>query len=331
MAIRLGDGGVALTNGSAWVTVEERSLTDGSLIRTIDVSTLAGSPAFGQSGTATSEGFLSLSGNGSFVVLVGYRAALGTASIATAANIPRAIARIDASGTVDTSTTITDSFTANNFRSAATNDGTGYWAAGANSGVRYVVHNSTGASASVFADVTNNRGVSVFGGQVYASTSGTTGLDGGTQIYNLGALPTSTVAQTSLPGVDVTAPNAFVLFDVTPAVVGADTLFVADTTSAAAGGIRKYSYNGTTWSLVWRANTFTPVGGGANTTSACSHVAAASVGSDIVVLCTAGDAAGNRIIKYVDVGGMSTTAPIGSVLVTAPPLTVYRGLAASPR
>ncbi len=334
MAVRLGDGGVALTNASAWVTLEERAISDGSLVRTVDVSALATSPGFGQSGTATSEGFLSLSGNGNFVVLAGYRAALGTASIATAdGGFPRCIARVSASGVVDTSTIVNDAFALNNFRSAATNDGTGYWAAGANSGVRYVVHNNgpTGTSAPVFVDSANNRGVSVFGGQLYASTAGTTGLDGGTQVFSLGALPQSTVANVSLPGVDVTSPNSFVLFDATPAVMGADTLFVADTSSAANGGVRKYTFNGTVWSLAWRANTYAPAGGGTNLTSTCSHVAAASVGADIVVLCTAGDAAGNRILKYVDVGGTSTTAPIGSVLVTAPALTLYRGLAVSPR
>jgi hypothetical protein len=329
MAIRLGDGGVALSSAATPVTLEERSLSDGSLVRSIDVSALATAPGFGQSGTATSEGFLSLAGNGNFVVLAGYRAALGTASIASAANIPRCIARVDVAGTVDTSTIVTDAFALNNFRSAATNDGTGYWAAGATSGVRYVVHNATtGTSTPVFVDSVNNRGVSVFGGQLYASTNGPTGLDGGTQIYSLGALPQSTVANVSLPGVDVTSPNGFVLFDATPAVVGADTLFVADT-SANSGGVRKYTFNGNSWSLAWRANTFTPAGGGTAVSSSCSHVAAASLGNDIVVLCTASD--GSRIVKYVDVGGASTVAPIGSVLVTAPNLTVYRGVAASPQ
>ncbi|MBE2249140.1 MAG: hypothetical protein IAE78_06275 [Myxococcus sp.] len=333
MALRLGDGGVTLSSVATWVILEERAISDGSLLRTIDVSTLATAPGFGLSGTATSEGYLSLAGNGSFVVFAGYRAPLGTTGISATASatIPRCIARVDVAGNLDTSTIVTDAFSGSNFRGVATNDGMGYWAAGGNSGVRYIVHNSTGASAPVFVDSTNNRAVSVFDGQLYASTSGTTGLDGGTQIFSLGALPQSTAPLTSLPGVDVTSPNAFVLFDATPAVMGADTLYVADTASAANGGVRKYTYNGLTWSLAWRANTFVPAGGGANTTSACSHVAAASVAGDIVVLCTAGDSSANRIVKYVDVGGTSTTAPVGAVLVTAPVNTSYRGVATSPR
>jgi hypothetical protein len=63
-------------------------------------------------------------------------------------------------------------------------------------------------------------------------------------------------------------------------------------------------------------------------TAACNHVAAERVGADVVILCTSGDL---RVVKYVDVGGTSSVAPVATVLTVAPPSTVYRGVAFSPQ
>jgi hypothetical protein len=272
---------------------------------------------------------LTRSGNGAFVVLTGYQAALGTASIASS-TVPRVIVRVDAAGTVSSGTLITDSFLTNNLRGAATNDGTGYWTAGAgnaDAGIRFVTHNGAGATTPVFLDVQNNRSVLVSGGQVYAATSGLTGVpDGGSQIYSLGALPMSTASYAALPGVDVTAPNSFVLLDLSPNVPGLDALYTSDTATGGNGGVRKYSFNGTTWSLAWRANTAEDAGA-----STCSHVTAARTGNDVVVLCVRGDAARNLIVKYVEAGGNATVAPTGVGLVSAPMNMVYRGIAISPQ
>lgn len=105
--------------------------------------------------------------------------------------------------------------------------------------------------------------------------------------------------------------------------MGVDVLYVADTTSAANGGVRKYVFNGLTWALAWRANSFTS--GASNLTAACQYVTAIPTGTDVVVLCS--DTGGTRIIKYLDVGGVSATAPVGALLVTSPTNTAFRGLA----
>jgi hypothetical protein len=328
MVVRLGNGAAALTSASTAVFLEERSLADGTLVRTVDVSSNAGAPGFGMSGTATTEGVLTRSGNGAFVVLAGYQGALGTPLVSTSV-VPRVVVRVDRAGTVSSGTLVTDSFLGVSLRGAASQDGTAYWTVGGgttDAGVRFVTHNGAGATAPVFLDVQNNRSVLVAAGQLFASTSGSMGLpDGGSQIYSLGALPMSTAAYAALPGVDVTAPNSFVLLDLSPNVPGLDALYTSDTATGGNGGVRKYTFNGTTWSLSWRANTAEDAGA-----STCSHVTAARAGNDVVVLCIRGDAARNLIVKYVEAGGNATVAPTGVGLVSAPLNTVYRGIAMSP-
>ncbi len=331
MVIRLGAGSAALSNANTAVFLEEHAISDGALVRTIDVSTLAGSAGFGMSGTATSEGALSRAGNGLSVLLAGYQAPLGTASIA-ASSVPRCVARVDGAGAVSATTIITDAFSGNNARGAATNDGTGYWfvggsGAGIDAGVRYVVHNSTGATTPVYVDITNNRASLVAQGQLFASTAGATGVpDGGSRIFGLGALPMSSASYVNLPGVDVLAPNSFALLDLNVGVAGLDTLYTSDTTGSGNGGVRKYTFDGNVWTQAWRANTAEDAGA-----ATCSHVAAERVGADVVVLCTRGDSARNLVVKYVDVGGASATAPAGFGLFAAPTNTVYRGVAFSPQ
>src|SRR5204862_488216 len=100
------------------------------------------------SGSASSEGALSLSGDGRFLVLAGYAAPPGTAGVAgsTTAAVRRVIGRIDAAGIIDTSSLLTTAFSANNVRSAASADGSGFWAAGAGGGTGGIWFIPLGAS-----------------------------------------------------------------------------------------------------------------------------------------------------------------------------------------
>ncbi len=86
------------------------------------------------SGTATSEGLLTLSSNGQYLVLAGYDAAVGTAGVANTASaaVNRVIGRVDAAATIDTTTALTDAYsgtagTAGNPRGAVSTDGMNFW------------------------------------------------------------------------------------------------------------------------------------------------------------------------------------------------------------
>src|SRR5687768_3957205 len=69
VVVRVGDGSAALTSPSTAAFLEERAPTDGSLIQVIPLPTAAAGAqgALTLSGTATSEGFLTITTDGNFL------------------------------------------------------------------------------------------------------------------------------------------------------------------------------------------------------------------------------------------------------------------------
>ncbi len=129
-------------SGSASPVFLSEFATSGSQSQAVQTVPIWSSKASGStnpltlSGTAGSEGGLSLSTNGAYLVLAGYDTAAGgkTQNNST-------IALVNNSGTVNSSTTTT-LLSGNNTRSAASVDGTSVWAAGNNG----VVYETTGTS-----------------------------------------------------------------------------------------------------------------------------------------------------------------------------------------
>ena len=247
MVVRLGDASAALTNAATAVFVEERYESTGDVYRTITLPTAAGTPKpFTLSGTADTSGGLTLSTDGHYVTLAGFRAAIPTASVAntTAATVARSVARIDASGGFDTSTTLgTAAFTGDNPRSAITTTGTQFWVAGnasnSNRGVYYA--GSLGATTSTLIESATNatRICQIASNQLYCdANSGTLGL------FAVGSgLPTMTIPaapfSTPLTGtVDAAASYYAIVFTDT------NTLYVADDRAPPNGGIQKWTSNG---------------------------------------------------------------------------------------
>jgi hypothetical protein len=169
------------------------------------------------SGSATSEGALTLSSDGRFLTIAGYNAAAGTAGVATSTTISRGVAEINFYGTVDTSTvlanntTATGTYSGNNIRSAASADGSSFFLGGtsaSNGGVRYTTKGGT-SSTQLESTQTNTRVVNIANGNLYFSTgssiTGPPAYPAG--IYQIGSSGVSTsggqsislVAQTSSP------------------------------------------------------------------------------------------------------------------------------------
>jgi len=274
------------------------------------------------SGSASSEGSLSLSGDGRFLVLAGYAAIPGTSGIAgtTTAAVRRVIGRIDAFGAIDTSSLLTTAFSGNNVRSAASADGTGFWAAGAGGGSGGIWFIPLGASGGlqVVSSPNNFRCAEVIGGQLYASAANGSAFD----VFAVGSgLPT--VGGTTVVGLTgntstAASPFAYQLFDLDPNVPGPDTLYVADDRAAASGGgVQK-------WALA----------GGKATLVATLNLPAAPIGfrgltgfvanGQVTLVGTTADANANRLVVIVDNG-----AP-GAVVAAAPTNTAFRGVALSP-
>ena len=113
------------------------------------------------------------------------------------------------------------------------------------------------------------------------------------------------------------SPYGFAFFD-RASVKGIDTVYVADDrTPASGGGIQKWSWNGTTWSL---AKTFTN-----GITTGVRGLAAEVVAGKVVVYATTTEATQNKLVKLVDDG--SASPAIIDASSTAAANTVYRGVA----
>jgi hypothetical protein len=226
------------------VFVDEFSPT-GTLIQTIALPSAAGGGTLlTASGTATSEGLLTVSPDGRYITITGYNAALGTTGVASTATtaVARSIAVLDAfSGTTAYATTT--SFSGNNIRSAVSSNGTDIWATGGNTGVVNTITGATGAGTIVANSTTNLRQSNIFDGQLYASTGSGSTL----RLATVGTgLPTTT-GQTfaNIPGFATSgSPYAFFFADLSSSVSGVDTLYVAADDAAA---LTKYSLVSGSW------------------------------------------------------------------------------------
>lgn len=327
--LRVGDGVTALSSAAAPVSLEWR-LTDGSATpgapgtTGMPQATSGSNYTFTLSGTATSEGHLSLSANGKYVLLAGYAAGVGTLNVSTqsADVVPRVVGRVDAFGNVNTSTLVSGAFSASNVRGATSTDGSSIWVSGNSTttgGVHFITVGSS-FGTQVLANPLNTRCVHVIDGQLY----GTSGAGTFVNVFEVGAgAPTSSgQTATSLPGLPTVgaSPYGFALLDLSAAVSGPDTLYVADDRSpASGGGIQKYVFDGGTWSLVatW-----------SDGTSGVRGLAATSTAAGVRIAATTSDSSANKLITLLDDGSASPPVTVATV---APTNTVFRGVAFAPQ
>ena len=264
VVVRVGDGTTALSGSAAATSLLEFTPVGAAVgtARALPVADAGATLAFTETGSSTSDASLTRSADGRYLVLTGYNAVPGTATVASgtqAAATNRLIGRIAADGTINTSTRITDAFNATNIRSAASANGSAFYAVGANSGVVYVPFGNTAASVALTGTAlpTNLRTANIVGGNLYIS-SGSGAYIGISQV-GTGLPTTATQAATLLPGFATPAnttqatlsPYAFILTDQSTAVAGPDVLYVVDdgALAAANGGIEKWSLVGGTWVL----------------------------------------------------------------------------------
>ena len=289
--------------------------------------------AFALSGSATSDGELSLSVNGKYVVVGGYNRAAGvTCNVvnASAATVNRMIARIDAANGVDTSTLLGGSaFSGNNIRGVATLDGTQFWAGGAggaNAGVWYITHGQTTPAPVQVYSLSAVRWLGIFNDKLYGTSSNSPNQNVFTVSTASSDLPTT--AGAALVSLADMAPAQYSPFGF--AVVdrngngAVDTVYMADdgmgTMPVNDQGIQKWTLSGGTWG---RDTSFT-------VTPAIGYrgLAALVTATDVVTLvATTAETANNRIYVFVDSGSGS---PTSTLMGTSSNNTLYRGVAFSP-
>ncbi|HEY1687296.1 MAG TPA: hypothetical protein VGF95_00360 [Solirubrobacteraceae bacterium] len=229
---RVGNGG-SLSGSATPVFLDEYNAS-GTLVESVALptSTEGSNKPLLASGTASSEGELSLSTDGKYVVLTGYDTTVGHAEVAetSSSSVPRTVGRVSASGEVNTTTALTNFSTENNARSVASTNGSEFWVGGAGGGALYATLGaSTGTPLS--SSVTNVRVVSIFDGQLYTSADPTKKTSGNVKIATIGSgLPTTGGQSFTNLSFSPTAPAeayayAFVTLGSGP---GPDTLYVAE-------------------------------------------------------------------------------------------------------
>jgi hypothetical protein len=276
------------------------------------------------SGTASSEGLISRSVDGHFLMLTGYDAPLPTTGLAgtPGATVPRVVGRLAADGSIDTTTIVTDGVSGNNPRSVASTDGTQIWFAGAAGGVRFVPFGNTSTTTvQLSTTVTNLRQLNIFDSQLYVSDASGSAVHLGT--VGTGLPTTSGQVITNLSGFPlVGSPYGFYLADLSASVAGVDVLYVADD----AAGLLKFSLVGGTWV----ANG--SVGAGSDTYRGLTAV---QNGATVTLYATrkGGTAAagGGELVSVIDDSGYNVTMT-GSptLLLTAAANTAFRGVALAP-
>ena len=325
LVYRVGDGSTALSTAAAPVFIDERSPA-GVLVNTIALPVAPAGPhqALTASGTATTEGYLSLSADQRFLVLTGYGAAPGTVSVATTASsaVNRVVGRIDSTGSVDTSTSLGSAFSLASIRSGVSADGAAFWTSGSNGGVEYVLFGAAGGGTQIAATPGNVRALGVAAGQLY----GTSGSSPFTSVGAVGSGMPNTAGQTwtMLPGLPTTgaSPNQFVFHDANPAIPGVDTLYIADSRNASGGGVQKWTFDGSTWTLV---ATFSGMPGGPFAAGVIGLAGHRERGGFRLYFTSAN---GTSLGTLLDDG--VSASPTITVLATASVNTAFRGVAALP-
>ncbi len=265
-------------------------------------------------GNSTSEGQLTLSADGRYLIFGGYDTALGTSGITTSSGIPRAVGRASMSGAVDVYNT--DAYATNNFRGGYSNDGSAFFMVASNGGIRSMNAPGPVTAPASTGNPTNLRVLNAFnfgGGQRYFVSTGSTA--GGW--IGIGEFNPGTGVISSLPGMPIAAgpsPYDFVFN------ASGTTLWVADDRSTASGGgLQRWDLSAGTWSLTYTMTTGLPVGAAGGLRGLTLDPATGTL-----YATTAGTSAsaGTALYSVVDTGAGSAFSLLG----TAPTGAVWRGV-----
>ncbi len=322
---RVGVEGASLTSSGTAVFIDEYTPA-GTLVQSIalpvtDPDGAGPQRTFVASGTSSTEGFLTRSADGRYLVLPGYVAGLGTSGLTTS-SVPRVVGRIDADGNVDTSTALTDWSGGNRPQSVASTNGTALWVSGAAGGVRSTTFGaSTSTGLTTLADF---RQVNIFDGQIYASTKSITGNTVAIGTVGTGLPLTGPQPFTNLPGFPVlgsTSRSAFFLVDLSAAVPGLDTLYVADD---AVDQIQKYSLTGGNWTA----------SGAISANNVRGLTGAIDSSGNVAIFGTTGGTGaigGGSLYAFTDSTGFNNAiSGSATVIATAATNTAFRGIAFTP-
>lgn len=328
---RVGNGTTGLVNSGSPIFLDEYSPA-GNLIQSIPLPT-SGANALIASGTATSEGLISRSGDGQYLAVTGYNRALGGSGSLVNTNsttVNRAIALVGADGTVSSTTKLSDWASGNNPRSAVTLNGSQLWVAGASGGVRYVptLTNTTSTQINLPASLTNVRSIAIFGGQLFVSNDSDTANNTTSLGHFSTALPTTSSNYTALPGFPPVASLSlfsFLMLDMDGSP-GLDTIYIADDSARA---VTKYAFVGGSW-----------ISKGTVGTDADDYrgITGAVSGNTVTIYATrsggSASSGGGQLVSFQDPSGFNGALPGNTTVTVLAPASLnraFRGVALTPQ
>lgn len=325
VVLRVGDGNNSLSSTSAPTYLDEYTPA-GVFQSSIMLNATGTANKLTNNGSSTSEGILTLSADGRYLLAAGYNSEVGVAAISstTSAAVARTVARIDAGQNVDISTALTNTYSGGNIRGAASVDGSSFFLSGSTTGIRYAGVGTT-TSSSISTTISSPRVVRTYRNRVYFSTGvGTTpGIYVVDLASNTASGQTATPFLTTGSGTNSASPYGFVLLDRDRNVPGLDAAYVADDgIGSPAPGIQKWSYDGTTWTLqgiigsAYRGLTGTINPDGSVTLYATTNTSAG----------------GNQLVTVTDVNAYNAVPSTLAVAtrVTAIPRAALRGVEFTP-
>jgi hypothetical protein len=332
---RVGDSlnPITVSGNSAAIFLDEYSTT-GSLVQSIAVPA-SGANKMSASMTATSEGLISLSNNGNYLMFTGYRAEPNTANITAtdAGQTPRVVASIDASGNIATRNLGPTTFSGNNIRSVTSTNGSDVWVSGVASGtgiggVFYLSFGGTGET-QLATSPNDARQLAIYNSQLYISSDKGTNTFKGIDTVGAGLPTTSGQTVIRLPGLtDTSDPSDFSFFmaDLDPNVSGLDTMYISDDDKNV-GGLFKYSLVNGNWVLtgskaVGNNNKYRGLTGSVSG-STVTLFATRKGGNDLT--------GGGELASLVDINGYnSSISGSFNLIATAGANTAFRGVAFVP-
>jgi hypothetical protein len=307
VVLRVGDGAQTLTNSGNTLFLDQFA-SNGVYVSTMALPD-SGPSSLLISGVATSEGYMTLSGDGRLLAVAGYSTNRGvlTSSLSSSASsaVPRVIGTIDGAGHYTLAASTSTQYSAGNLRAGATDGSNNFWGAGSAGGTYYF--GNTAAAAVVQNSAGNCRVINVVnGGLVFSTQSGTAGL------HSLAGLPTTTAAASLLFATgSSSSPEDFAIN------AFGNLAYVADDSST--GGIQCWQLSGGTWAKAY------VLGSGAAGIGARS-LAVNFIGANPVIYAVTAETAANRLIAITDTGAGSAAV----TLATCPPNELFRAVKFAP-
>lgn len=317
---QISDGTAAPNNAASQDLVREFDRAGNATGTQILFGTSTAGSRLTNSGTATSEGFITGSaGTGRYLTVAGYDAATGTAAIAATTNavadgsglVRRVVGRIDTwTGAVDYSN-YGQTFSANNPRSSVFDEVSGTMTisgAGTNAGVRSGALGGGTSTTNLSGTLQNTRVVNLFNGQTIASSASGA---------NLGLNVIAGGSATLIVGLG-TGSSAYDFF-----FSDTRTVYIADDRTTSAGGLLKWTRTGGSDSDVatgtWASSATFNLTGTSAAFAGLRGLAGETVGG---VTTLFGISTDNRLVSFTDLG----VASAFSTLATAPANTNWRGV-----